>query len=70
MQKGFSLLAAHRYKEGLEVGRKLAYLRLGQLAKAIAIVEKGVAKAGRSGCCGDCWAIVIPVMFYPRVGFV
>src|SRR5947208_661551 len=61
MQKGFSLLDAHRYKEGLEVGRKLnrmqhsssfeimalAYLRLGQLAKAIAILEKGVAKAGR-----------------------
>ncbi len=61
MQRGFSLLRSYRYREALKVGRKLkrlrhsscfeimalAYLRLGALPKAIAILEQGVAKAGR-----------------------
>lgn len=61
MRKGFSLLRTHRYSDALEVGRKLkrlrhsscfeimalAYLHLGELPRAIAILEEGVAKAGR-----------------------
>src|SRR5262245_30524625 len=61
MQKGFSLLDEHRYEDALKIGRNLkklrhssafeilalAYLRLEKLSKAIAVLEEGVAKAGR-----------------------
>jgi len=61
MQKGFALLDERRYSEALEVGRELkklrhssafeiqalAHLRSGSLAEAIAVLEEGVAKAGK-----------------------
>jgi tetratricopeptide (TPR) repeat protein len=61
MHKGFSLLRQDRYGDALQIGRKLkrlrhssafeiialAYLHQGLLAKAVATLEEGVAKAGR-----------------------
>ncbi len=61
MQKGFALLEDHRYEDALKVGKNLkklrhssafkilalAYLRSDKLSKAIAVLEEGVAKAGR-----------------------
>ncbi|HEX5221321.1 MAG TPA: tetratricopeptide repeat protein [Verrucomicrobiae bacterium] len=61
MQKGFSLLDEYCYEEALKVGQKLkklrhssafeilalAHLRSDRLSKAIAVLEEGVAKAGR-----------------------
>lgn len=61
MQKGFLLLDEHRYAEAMKVGQKLkrlrhssafeilalAYRRSDKLSKAIAVLEEGVAKAGR-----------------------
>ncbi len=61
MQKGFALLDERRYSEALEVGRELkklrhssafeiqalAHSRSGSLAEAIAVLEEGVAKAGK-----------------------
>lgn len=62
MQKGFALLAEHRYQEALKMGHRLkklrhssafeilalAFLHLGKLPKAISVLEEGVAKAGRA----------------------
>jgi len=61
MDKGFSFLHSHGYREALAVGRKLkrlrhssafeiialAHLRLGALSKAITTLEEGVTKAER-----------------------
>jgi tetratricopeptide (TPR) repeat protein len=61
MRNGFACLDEHEYSDALKIGRKLkrirhssafeilalAHLRSGQLPKAIAILEEGVAKAGR-----------------------
>ena len=59
--KGFSFLRSHHYADALAVGRRLkrlrhssafeimalAHLGLHRLSKAIAVLEEGVAKAGR-----------------------
>src|SRR3954471_1371043 len=61
MEEGFSLIDECRYEAALKVGRRLkklrhssafeilalAYLRSERLSKAIAVLEEGVAKAGR-----------------------
>src|SRR6266481_4669728 len=61
IDKGFSLLNSHGYRDALAIGRKLkrlrhssafeimalAHLRLGALPRAIAVLKEGVAKAGR-----------------------